>query len=94
MCGISTVQEGCDDHPTKEGWAASYTEQFSPNDAEKHRWMGPGGRLCRFDNAPQDGDSAGVAEVANSRRHQLPTLDLVIPPFAISYPAMEEDDPG
>ncbi len=31
--------------------------------------MGVGGRLCCFDNAPQDGDSKGMAEAANSRRH-------------------------
>ncbi len=78
--GISTVPWGCDDHPTKEGWTASYTEQFGPNYAEKRRWMGPGGRLCRFDNTLQDGDNVGAAEAANSRHHQHPMPDLAIPP--------------
>ncbi len=43
----------------------------SPNYAEKRGWMGPGGRLCCFDNAPQDGDSVGAAEAANSRHHPV-----------------------
>ncbi len=34
--------------------------------------MGPGDRLCRFDNAPKDGDSVEVAEVAHSHRHPAP----------------------
>ncbi len=46
---------------------------FGPDYAEKRRRMGPGGRFCHSDNAPQDGDSAGAAGVAHSRRrHPAP----------------------
>ncbi len=59
--------------------------------------MGPGGHLCRFDNAPQDGDSAGTAEAAHCHRLAAPNTGPRYPPsllFAISNPAMEEVDPG
>ncbi len=58
--------------PYKKGWTASYTGQFGPNYTEEQGWMGPGGCLCRFDSASRNGDSAGVAEVANSHRHPAP----------------------
>ncbi len=58
--------------------------------------MGPGGRFCRSDNAPQDGDSAGAAGAIHSHRRPAPNAGPRHPPlFAISNPAMEvEDDPG
>ncbi len=59
--------------------------------------MESGGRLYCFDNVPQNEDSAGVTEAAHSSPTQHPMPDLAIPPvFAISQPAMEEeeDDPG
>ncbi len=61
--------------------------------------MGPGGRLCRSDNAPQDRDSAGAAGAAHSRRHPAPNAgprETPPPPlFAVSNPETEaEDDPG
>ncbi len=50
--------------------------------------MEPGGRFCRSDNAPQDGDSAGVAIAANAGPRHAPI-------FAISNTATEaKDDPG
>ncbi len=59
--------------------------------------MGEGGRFCRSDNAPQDGDSAGAAGVGHSRRHPAPNAGPHHPPppiFAVSNPATEaEDDP-
>ncbi len=57
--------------------------QFGPDYAQKRRQMGPSGCFCRFDNAPQDGDSAGVAEVAHSRHHPAPNArprHLLLPP--------------
>ncbi len=98
MAGISTVLGGGDDHPTKDGLTASYAGHFGPNYAEKCRRMGPGGRFCRSDNAPQDGDSVGAAGAAHSHRHQAPNAGPCNPPppiFDVSNPAMEtEDDPG
>ncbi len=67
VCGTLTVPAGDDDHSAGDGWGVSYTRQSSPH-AEKHWRMGPGGRLCYFDNAPQDGVSAGVTKAANCRR--------------------------
>ncbi len=69
---------------------------FGPDYAEKRRRMGTGGRFCRSDNAPQDGDSAGAAGVGHIRRHPAPNAGPRHPPvFAISNPATEaEDDPG
>ncbi len=89
---------GRNDYPTRDGWTASYTGQLGPDYAEKHRRMGPGDRFCRSDNAPQDGDSAEVAERPIVATTQYPMPDLTFPPppvFAISNPAMEaeEDDP-
>ncbi len=59
--------------------------------------MEPGGRLCHFDNAPQEGDNVGdvgVAEATHSRRHPAPDAGPCHPPtlpvFAVSNPAMEE----
>ncbi len=48
------------------------------------------------DNAPQDGDSAGAAGAAHSRRHPATNGGPRHPPvFAVSNPATEaEDDPG
>ncbi len=48
------------------------------------------------DNTSQDGDSAGVAEAAHSRRHPAPNAGPRHPPmFAVNNPAMEaEDNPG
>ncbi len=59
-------------------------------------WDQAGGRFCRSDNAPQDGDSTGAAGTARSRRHPAPNDGPRHPPvFAVSNPAMEaEDDPG
>ncbi len=59
--------------------------------------MGPGGRLCHFHNAPQDGDSARVAEAAHSHRHLATNAGPCNPQpplFAISNPGTEKDDPG
>ncbi len=53
---------------------------FGPDYAEKRRRMGPGGRFCRSNNAPQDGDSAGVAGAAHSRRHPAPNAGPGQPP--------------
>ncbi len=95
VSSISTVPGGSDDHPTRDGWTVSYTGQFDPDYAEKRRWMGPGGRLCRFDNAQQDADCVRAADAANSRRHPAPNArPRHTPMFAISNPAMEENDPG
>ncbi len=78
MSGISTVSGGRNDRPTRDGRTASYTGQFGPNYVEKRRRMGPSGRFCRFDNVPQDGDSAGVAEapIAAAIQHPMPDLHL------------------
>ncbi len=68
-----------------------------PDYTEKRRRMGPGGRFCRSDNAPQDGDSVGAAGVAHSRHHPAPNAGPRHPPsvFVVSNPATEaEDDPG
>ncbi len=99
VSGISIVPGGCVDHPTRDGWTGSYTGQFGPDHAEKHRQMGLDGHFCHSDNAPQDGDSLGAAEAAHSRRHPAPnTGPCHSPPpvFAVSNPATEaeEDDPG
>ncbi len=55
-----------------------------PDYAEKRRRKGPGGRFCRSDNAPQDGDSAGAQgrPIAAATQHPMP--DLAIPPFLLS----------
>ncbi len=53
----------------KMGEQSLYIGQCGPDYAEMRRWMGPGGHLCLFDNAPQDGDSAGAAEAAHSCHH-------------------------
>ncbi len=54
--------------------------------------MGQAG-LCHFDNALQDGDNAGVAEMAHSCCHTAHSVpDLTILMFAVSTPAMEEED--
>ncbi len=85
------------DRPRKDGRTASYAGQFGPDYAEKRKTMGPGGRFCHSDNAPQDGDNAGVAGAAHSRRHPAPNARPRHPPpiFAVSNPAMEaEDDLG
>ncbi len=58
----------------------SHTAQFGTNYAEKRRWMGPGGRLCPFDNAPQNGIGVGVTEAADSRRHPAPNARPYYPP--------------
>ncbi len=60
--------------------------QFGPNHTEKRRQMGPGGCLSHFDNAPQDGDSAGVAErIAGATQHPMPDLTTSPPPmFTVS----------
>ncbi len=60
---------------------------------------GPGGCFCRSDSAPQDGDSAGAAATAHSRRHPAPNAGPrhPLPPLvvAVSNPATEaEDNPG
>ncbi len=55
--------------------------QFGPNYAEKGRRMGPGGRFCRSDNVPQDGDSVGAAGVAHNRHHPAPNAGPRHPPF-------------
>ncbi len=72
VSGISTVPGGGNDRPRKDGRTASYAGQFGPDYAEKRIRMGPGSRFCRSDNAPQDGDSAGAAGTAHSRRHPAP----------------------
>ncbi len=46
----------------------TYYTCHGPDYAEKRRRMAPGGRFCLSDNAPQDGDSAGAAGAAHSRR--------------------------
>ncbi len=59
--------------------------------------MGPGGRLCGFGDASQDGDRAGVAEVAHSCRHEVLNAGPHHRPqnvFAVSNPAMEEEENG
>ncbi len=58
--------------------------------------MGLGGRLYHFDNAPQDEESAEVAEAAQSRHHPATNAGPNYLPsmFAIRNPAMEEDDSG
>ncbi len=54
--------KGRDDHSSSKNVnILFYTGQFGPNYAEKCRWMGPDGCLCRFDNALQDEDNVGVA---------------------------------
>ncbi len=65
----TTVPGRGDESSRKDGRTASYAGQFGPNYAEKRRRTGPGGRFFRSDNAPQDGDSAGAAGTAHSRRH-------------------------
>ncbi len=71
---------------------------FGLDYAEKHRRMGPGGHFCRSDNAPQDGDSVGVAGAAHSRHHPASSAGPRHPSppvFAVSNPATEaEDNPG
>ncbi len=69
VSSIWTILGGSNEHPVRDGWTPSYTGQFGPDHAEKHRRMGPGGCLCHFDNAPQDRDSAGAAKAAFSYRH-------------------------
>ncbi len=57
--------------------------------------MGPGVHLCRFDNASQNGVSAGMADATNSRCHKAPSVGPHHPTvLATSNPAMGEDDPG
>ncbi len=59
--------------------------RFGPDYAEKRRRMGLGGRFCRSDNAPQDGDNAGVAGAAHSRRHPALNAGPRHPPvFAVA----------
>ncbi len=55
--------------------------------------MGPGCHLCHFDNALQDGDGVEVAEAAHSHHYPTPNAGPRHPPvFAISNPAMEEEE--
>ncbi len=56
------------------------TQEFGPNYAEKCRWIGPGGHLCRFDNALQDEDTTGVAMAENSHHHPAPNAGTPTPP--------------
>ncbi len=61
-------------------WLTLSMWQFGHDYAEKRRRMGPGGRFCCSDNAPQDGDSAGVAGAAHSRCHPAPNVERRHPP--------------
>ncbi len=71
-------------------------KEFGPDHAEKRRRMEPNRHLYHFDNEPQDGDTAGVAEAGRSRCHPAPNArPRHSPVFAISNPTTkEEGDPG
>ncbi len=47
----------------------------------KGRRMRPSGHFCRFDNVPQDGDSAKVAKAGHSCHHPAPNAGPRHPPF-------------
>ncbi len=75
-----TVLGRCDNHPTRNGEEPLTPDSLVPIFLRSSRDKGPGGRLCRFHNVPQDGISAEMAEVANCRLQPAPNAGLCHPP--------------